>query len=166
MTWIDDKGRIHRINPPSGPPVRPQEPQPQPVYQKRRIYCSDRSFIIAGIIAIAFGILGIHNFYIKYYKKGFIQLSATLVAIFLINQAPVLSLLVIFGMEIWGVIEGILLFSGKIYRDGKNYGFWRNWFIDDDTVIFEKPYNYPFKKDWIITSIALILLFIVIVTSL
>ncbi len=55
--------------------------------------------IVAGLLGIFLGGLGIHNFYLGYTKKAVIQL--------------VISLLTGGLAGIWGFIEGILILCGK-----------------------------------------------------
>lgn len=73
----------------------------------------DKSKLTAGLLGIFLGSLGIHNFYLGYTTKAVIQLVATLVGgIITCGIAPI-------GIWIWGLIEGILILTGKINVDGK-----------------------------------------------
>ncbi len=67
----------------------------------------DKSKIAAGLLGIFLGCFGVHNFYLGYNGKAIAQLVITLVSCFFLS--PVSS--------IWGLIEGILILSGKIDRD-------------------------------------------------
>lgn len=61
-----------------------------------------KSKIVAGILGILLGGLGIHNFYLGYIGKGIAQICLTFC----------------FGIGyIWGLIEGILILVGKIDKD-------------------------------------------------
>lgn len=60
---------------------------------------SDKQKIVAGILGIFLGSLGIHNFYIGKTNRGILQL--------------VLSLLTAGIAGIWGFIEGILILVSK-----------------------------------------------------
>ena len=71
---------------------------------------SGKSKMIAGLLAILLGALGIHNFYLGYTKKAVIQLVISLVGALLFGIGPI-------AMEIWGIIEGIQIFTGKIAND-------------------------------------------------
>jgi len=153
MSWIDDEGRIHRDNSPSQVSSPPPPRQIFSIPLRKTVYCSERSYIIAGILAIEFGYLGVHNFYMKYYKKGIIQLSVSLGITLLVNYLQWFSLIIITGMWLWGIIEGILILSGKIYTDGEGYGFWHNWLQYEETADFIKPRSYPHMKAWIITAV-------------
>lgn len=72
-----------------------------------------KSKMAAGLLGIFLGGLGIHNFYLGYTTKAVIQLVVTLVG-------GVITLgLAALGMEIWGLVEGIMILTGKINVDGK-----------------------------------------------
>lgn len=60
---------------------------------------------LAAILALLFGFVGVHRFYLGYYKLGFAQIAVT-------------ALTVGYG-ALWGVIEGALIFAGHINTDGK-----------------------------------------------
>ena len=72
---------------------------------------SSKSAIAAGILGIFLGTLGVHNFYLGYTGKAVAQLLISLLS------CGVLS----FVSAIWGLIEGILLLTGSIDRDGQGY---------------------------------------------
>lgn len=63
-----------------------------------------KSKMTAGLLGIFLGGLGIHNFYLGYTGKAIAQI--------------VLSLCFGFG-ALWGLIEGILILTGKIDKDAK-----------------------------------------------
>lgn len=97
-----------------------------------------KSKVAAGLLGIFLGCYGIHNFYLGYKKKGFIQLGIVVLAFFLwiaayvpmaiwgvnhVNTAGMMIFFLLFfvgivGVEIWGFVEGILILCGKIDRDG------------------------------------------------
>ena len=68
-----------------------------------------KSRIAAGLFGVLLGALGIHNFYLGYTGRGIAQLLITLLSCFWL--APV--------AWIWGLIEGILIFTGSIATDAK-----------------------------------------------
>ena len=68
-----------------------------------------KSKIAAGLFGIFFGAFGIHNFYLGYTGKAIAQLLITILTF------GVLS----FVSAIWGLIEGILILTGDIDKDGK-----------------------------------------------
>ena len=72
-----------------------------------------KSKVAAGLLGIFLGGLGVHNFYLGYTTKAVIQLVVSLVG-------GIITLgLAAFAMEIWGLIEGIMILTGKIAVDGK-----------------------------------------------
>ena len=101
-----------------------------------------KSKIAAGLLAVFLGEFGVHNFYLGYIKKAAIQLilmiSSYIVmfgSVFSIMAsdyffmphrtiygfiAPaIIAVLLAGGVRIWSFIEGILIFCGKIKKDGK-----------------------------------------------
>ena len=96
-----------------------------------------KSKALAGVFGILWGTFGVHNFYLGYITKAVIQLSVSIFAFILYmvgvvgvetasyyNQtgygiAMLVGLFTIFGFEIWGLVEGILILCGKIKCDGK-----------------------------------------------
>jgi len=87
-----EQGMLRRVevlgkyNPPSGDAVK-----------SRRI---------AGLLGLLFGGLGVHRFYLGYYKLGVMQLLVT---------AATLG----FGY-FWGIIDGLLILNARIGRDAHN----------------------------------------------
>lgn len=71
-----------------------------------------KSKLVAGLLAIFLGGLGIHNFYLGYTQKGVIQLLITLLGSCLFFIGPIVT-------AIWALIEAIFIFTGKINVDGK-----------------------------------------------
>ena len=64
-----------------------------------------KSKLTAGLLGIFLGGLGIHNFYLGYTGKAIAQIVLSLCG---------------FGIGgIWGFIEGILILTGSINKDGK-----------------------------------------------
>ncbi len=66
--------------------------------------------LAGGLLGIFLGVWGVHNFYLGYTQKAVIQLLLGTVGIFLLI-GPVIS-------SIWGLIEGILILTGDIDKDG------------------------------------------------
>ena len=61
---------------------------------------------IAGFLAIFLGFAGIHRFYLGNYLIGICQLALTAATM---------------GMgAVWGLVDAVLIFSGKVDRDVKN----------------------------------------------
>ena len=67
-----------------------------------------KSKIIAVILALVFGVLGVHNFYLGYFGKAIAQLMLTVLSCGLFS--------VISG--IWAFIEALMILSGSITTDG------------------------------------------------
>ena len=67
-----------------------------------------KSSLVAGLLGIFLGSLGIHNFYLGYTSKAIAQLLITL---FTCGFGSVIS-------GIWGLVEGIQLLTGSINVDG------------------------------------------------
>lgn len=72
-----------------------------------------KSRTAAGLLGIFLGGFGVHNFYLGYTTKAIIQLVVCLVG------GLVTLGLAALAMEIWGLVEGIMILTGKIYVDGK-----------------------------------------------
>ena len=68
-----------------------------------------KSKILAGLLGIFLGGLGVHNFYLGYTGKGVAQLLIT-----------ILSLGFLSGISyVWGLIEGIMILVGSINVDAQ-----------------------------------------------
>lgn len=74
-----------------------------------------KSKIAAGLLGIFLGAFGVHNFYLGYTSKAVIQLVCTIVG--LLTSCFVIGAFVVFGIEIWGLVEGIMILCGKIDVD-------------------------------------------------
>lgn len=70
---------------------------------------SSKSKVAAGLFGIFLGAFGVHNFYLGYTGKAVAQL--------LISILSCGTLLVV--SEIWGLIEGIMIFASKDYKDAE-----------------------------------------------
>jgi TM2 domain-containing membrane protein YozV len=70
-----------------------------------------KSRLVAGLLGIFLGWLGIHNFYLGYTVKGLIQLCLGVSVV----GSPI--------SWIWGFIEGIFILSGGINQDGQGRSF-------------------------------------------
>ena len=68
-----------------------------------------KSKAAAGLLGIFLGMFGVHNFYLGYTSKAVIQLCLTLLSC---GTLGVVS-------EIWGIVEGIMIFTGSINKDAK-----------------------------------------------
>ena len=76
-----------------------------------------KSKIAAGILALFFGYLGIHNFYLGYTGKAVTQLLLYVLGIplcFVLVGIPM-----VLATGIWGFVEAIMIFAGTINKDAK-----------------------------------------------
>ena len=69
-----------------------------------------KSKIVAGLLGIFLGSLGVHNFYLGYTSKGLTQLLLTTIGWIALGIGPLIS-------GIWSLIEGILILAGSINCD-------------------------------------------------
>lgn len=70
-----------------------------------------RSRMVAGLLGIFLGGMGVHNFYLGYSSKGFIQVCLFFGGILTFGLSTFIA-------SLWGFVEGVLLLSGSIERDG------------------------------------------------
>ena len=71
-----------------------------------------KSKLVAGLLAIFLGTFGVHNFYLGYTGKAVTQLVLSIVGILLC--CVVVGVFIVMGVGIWGLVEGILILTGKI----------------------------------------------------
>lgn len=64
-----------------------------------------KSRIVAALLGVVFGAIGLHRLYLGFYGIAVAQIAVTL-------------LTGGFGV-IWGFLEGVLIFTGHIYKDAK-----------------------------------------------
>lgn len=76
-----------------------------------------KSKMAAGILGIFLGCFGVHNFYLGYTAKAVIQLVCTIVGFLLACFG--IGAIIVAGIEIWGLVEGIMILCGSIKVDGK-----------------------------------------------
>ncbi len=75
-----------------------------------------KSKVTAGILALFLG-FGIYNFYLGYTGKAVTQLILDIVGILL--SVVLIGFFIVIGVSIWQLVEGIMILTGKIDRDGK-----------------------------------------------
>ncbi|MBP2411928.1 TM2 domain-containing membrane protein YozV [Arthrobacter stackebrandtii] len=84
--------------------VQPGAPYQQPYQQPGfAVAGAQKSKVVAGVLGILLGSLGIHNFYLGYNKKALIQLLVSVLSFGFLAWA----------IGIWGLIEGILILVGS-----------------------------------------------------
>ena len=66
-----------------------------------------KSKVLAGLLGIFVGSLGVHNFYLGYNGKAIAQLLMTVLSFGLLAAVS----------AIWGLIEGIMILTGSISED-------------------------------------------------
>ena len=76
-----------------------------------------KSKLAAGLLAIFLGCFGVHNFYLGYTSKAITQLVLTIVGFVLC--CIVVGVFLVLGIEIWAIVEGIMILTGKIDKDAK-----------------------------------------------
>ena len=76
-----------------------------------------KSKIAAGLLGIFLGCFGVHNFYLGYTAKAVTQLVLTIVGIVL--SCVVVGIFLVLGIQIWALVEGIMILTGKINTDAK-----------------------------------------------
>lgn len=74
-----------------------------------------KSKLVAGLLGIFLGCLGVHNFYLGYNTKAVIQLVLTIVGTVL--SCIGVGVFLIIGASIWGLVEGIMVLTGNINVD-------------------------------------------------
>lgn len=70
-----------------------------------------KSKVVAGLLGIFLGSLGIHNFYLGYKNKAIAQLLVTILGSLLCCGTGVIV------SGVWGLVEGIMILSGSIKED-------------------------------------------------
>lgn len=83
-----------------------------PIDVKRPIV--QKSRMVAGLLGIFLGGFGVHNFYLGYSSKGFIQVCLFFGGFLTLGLTSAISAL-------WGFAEGVLLLCGTIDRDGDDH---------------------------------------------
>ena len=73
---------------------------------------NQKSKMAAGLLGIFLGGLGIHNFYLGKTNRALVQLLVSLIGGIL--TCGIASI----AMEIWGLVEGIMILAGNITEDG------------------------------------------------
>lgn len=77
---------------------------------------SSKRWIVAVILAMFLGRFGVHNFYMGYKNKAIAQLTLTIVGYSLYFLG--IGIIICGIAVIWGYVDAIKLFSGKISVDG------------------------------------------------
>ncbi len=85
-----------------------------------------KSKLAAGLLGILLGGLGIHRFYLGYIGIGAAMLILylfgwffTFFSIFTCGISSIIGIPLLVAVQIWGLIEGILILTGSINKDAK-----------------------------------------------
>lgn len=70
-----------------------------------------KSKLVAGLLGILLGTLGIHNFYLGFTKRGILQLLLATIGGFITCGIATSA------VAVWGLIEGIMILTGKVQTD-------------------------------------------------
>ena len=76
-----------------------------------------RSKMVAGILGILLGGLGIHRFYLGYTTIGLVMLISQIVGQIIAIVTCGVGYIIPAGIEIWGLIEGIMILVGTMNED-------------------------------------------------
>lgn len=76
-----------------------------------------KSKLVAGLLGIFLGSLGVHNFYLGYTGKAVTQLLLTIFGCIL--AIVVVGFFMVAAASIWALIEAIMIFAGNINTDAK-----------------------------------------------
>jgi TM2 domain-containing membrane protein YozV len=87
----------------SAPPPAPAPPAVQPAATPFTKEQTEKK-LIAGILAILLGALGIHKFYLGYQKEGIIMLAISIAGTVALCGLPLAA----FAISVIGLVEGIL----------------------------------------------------------
>ena len=91
---------------------QPQQPQQQYQQQQYNNAPQAKSKMAAGLLGIFLGTWGVHNFYLGYTTKAIIQVVLGVCGFITCGLTSL-------GSAIWGLVEGIMILTGSINKDGK-----------------------------------------------
>jgi len=78
-----------------------------------------KSKLVAGLLGILVGGLGVHRFYLGYNNIGIAQLAIDVVGWILLPFTCGISLIFILGAHLWGLVDGIMILTGSINQDAQ-----------------------------------------------
>jgi TM2 domain-containing membrane protein YozV len=78
-----------------------------------------KSKLVAGLLGILLGGLGIHRFYLGYTNIGIAQLATDIIGWVLLPFTCGISLVFIIGAHVWGLVDGIMILTGSINQDAQ-----------------------------------------------
>ncbi|MBV8819918.1 MAG: TM2 domain-containing protein [Acidobacteriaceae bacterium] len=95
-------------------PQYQQPPYQQPGYQQQPYDPAAKSKLVAGLLGIFVGWLGVHRFYLGYNNIAMAQLACGVVGLVL---SPFTCGLILIGASVWGLVDGIMILTGSIRTD-------------------------------------------------
>ncbi|HWR53216.1 MAG TPA: TM2 domain-containing protein [Bryobacteraceae bacterium] len=99
------------VAPPAGPaPHVYAGGVPPPALRPGIVAGAPKSKLVAGLLGIVLGSLGIHRFYLGYTTIGIIQLVLGLGGILTCGITTIAA-------AVWGLVEGIMILTGSMNRD-------------------------------------------------
>ena len=98
------------VQQPSQVPMQPAQGQVQTPMQ---VGPATKSKLVAGLLGIFLGSLGVHRFYLGYVGVGIVQLLMTVVF-----SWPTCGITAI-AAGLWGFIEGIMILTGAMNQDSQ-----------------------------------------------
>ncbi len=78
-----------------------------------------KSKLVAGLLGILLGGLGIHRFYLGYTNIGIAQLATDIIGWVLLPFTCGISLIFIMAAHLWGLVDGIMILTGSINTDAQ-----------------------------------------------
>ena len=103
---------------PRRPDVTPPEPYPPPpAYAAPAPYDpAAKSKLMAGLLAIFLGWLGVHRFYLGQTNLGLAHLALGLIGL---GLTPITCGVILLAASVWGIIDGIMILSGSVKTDAQ-----------------------------------------------
>ena len=78
-----------------------------------------KSKLVAGLLGILVGGLGVHRFYLGYTNIGIAQLAIDVIGWVLLPFTCGISLVFIIVAHVWGLVDGIMILTGSISQDAQ-----------------------------------------------
>lgn len=78
-----------------------------------------KSKLVAGLLGILVGGLGVHRFYLGYNNIGIAQLAIDVIGWILLPFTCGISLIFILAAHLWGIVDGIMILTGSLNTDAQ-----------------------------------------------